>query len=152
MTYPKIFRLVAAVLFATAPFMSGCDKEEDIDALDDQIIQDYIAANDLVAQKTNTGLYYIIEPAGNTLKPTLNSEVRVNYKGYYTDGKVFDENTLTLPLRGVIQGWQEGLQYFSKGDKGKLLIPSRLGYGSNPPGDIRKDAVLIFNIHLIDIK
>ncbi|MBW6492333.1 MAG: FKBP-type peptidyl-prolyl cis-trans isomerase [Lentimicrobium sp.] len=140
------------MMIALSPLLSNCDKEDDIDAKDDQIIQDYIAANDLIAEKTTLGVYYVIEPSGNTLKPTLNSEVRVTYTGYYTDGKVFDENTLTLPLRGVIKGWQDGLPNFSKGDKGKLLIPSRLGYGSNPPGNIRKDAVLIFNIHLIDVK
>jgi FKBP-type peptidyl-prolyl cis-trans isomerase FkpA len=55
-------------------------------------------------------------------------------------------------LSGVIKGWQEGLQFFGKGGKGMLLVPSKMGYGSKPPAGIRVNAVLIFNIHLIDIK
>jgi FKBP-type peptidyl-prolyl cis-trans isomerase FkpA len=76
----------------------------------------------------------------------------VDYTGYFMDGKVFDESVSTFSLRGVIAGWREGIPLFGKGGKGKLLIPSRLGYGSNPPPGIPKDAVLLFDIHLIDIK
>ncbi|GAP42093.1 FKBP-type peptidyl-prolyl cis-trans isomerase [Lentimicrobium saccharophilum] len=145
-------KLLLITLLSAVCFLSSCKKEEDIDAIDDQIIRDYIAANKLEADKTASGLYYVTEEAGTEQYPTLSNEVRVQYKGYYTDGEVFDANTLTFPLSGVISGWQEGLQKFGKGAKGKLLIPSRLGYGSNPPAGIRPDAVLIFNIYLIDIK
>jgi FKBP-type peptidyl-prolyl cis-trans isomerase FkpA len=148
----KMSALFALLLFAPAIFMSGCDKEEDLSAKDDQIIRDYIADNILVAEKTASGIYYVIDEPGSTQHPTLSNEVRVAYSGYYTDGEVFDGNTLTFSLSGVIKGWQEGMQLFGKGGKGILLIPSRYGYGSNPPSGIRMDAVLIFDVHLIDIK
>ena len=151
----KMVRLntaIAILLMAIVPLMSGCDKEEDFDSKDDQIIRDYIAANNLVAEKTDSGLYYVIDETGGTQHPNINNDVRVAYSGYYTDGEKFDGNTATFGLRGVIKGWQEGIHLFGKGGKGKLLIPSRFGYGSNPPPGIRMNAVLIFDIHLIDIK
>jgi len=140
------------ILMFIIPFVSSCEKDEDIDAKNDKAIKEYIAANNLVAEKTASGLYYVIDVPGTAQKPTINSDVRVTYTGFYTDEEVFDSNTLTFPLSGVIKGWQEGLQFFGKGGKGMLLVPSKMGYGSKPPAGIRVNAVLIFNIHLIDIK
>ena len=148
----KLNTAIAFLLMAIIPLMSGCDKEEDFDSKDDQIIRDYIAAHNLVAEKTDSGIYYVIDEAGGAQHPTLNNEVRVKYSGYYTDGVTFDGNTATFGLRSVIKGWQQGIPLFGKGGKGILLIPSRYGYGSTPPPGIRQNAVLIFDIHLIDIK
>jgi FKBP-type peptidyl-prolyl cis-trans isomerase len=49
-------------------------------------IVDYIAKNNLTAQKSGSGLYYVIK-AGDGVKPS-SSIVTVAYKGYYTDGEV----------------------------------------------------------------
>ena len=58
------------------------------DAIDDQIIRDYIAANKLEADKTASGLYYVTEEAGTEQYPTLSNEVKLT--GYspitYLDG------------------------------------------------------------------
>jgi len=144
---------LAILLFCTLMLSFACSKDDDKqDEKDDLIIREYISANNLDATKTESGLYYVIESPGNNQHPTLNNEVKVDYTGYFTDGKVFDESVSTFSLRGVIAGWREGIPLFGKGGKGKLLIPSRLGYGSNPPPGIPKDAVLLFDIHLIDIK
>jgi FKBP-type peptidyl-prolyl cis-trans isomerase FkpA len=55
-------------------------------------IVDYIAKNNLTAQK-RFWLYYVIKEAGDGVKPTSSSIVTVAYKGYYTDGEVFDESS-----------------------------------------------------------
>jgi FKBP-type peptidyl-prolyl cis-trans isomerase FkpA len=83
------------------------------------------------------------------------STVTVAYKGYLTDGTVFDEsdsNGITFSLRNVIQGWQEGIPLFKEGGSGMLLIPSALGYGSSSQGQIPANSVLIFEITLIDVQ
>lgn len=148
----RLNTLIAFVLMAIIPLMSGCKKEDDFADKDDQIIRDYLTAHNLVAEKTDSGLYYVIDEPGGAQHPTLNNQVRVTYSGYYTDGVDFDASTASFSLRGVIKGWQEGIPLFGKGGKGMLLIPSRYGYGSEPPPGVRKNAVLIFDIHLIDIK
>jgi FKBP-type peptidyl-prolyl cis-trans isomerase FkpA len=116
-------------------------------------IQKYVADNKLNAKSTASGLHYVIQTEGAGVNPALNSTVTVYYKGYYLDGKVFDESlskAASFPLRNLIPGWQEGLQLFKKGTKGILILPSSLGYGSNPPSGIRKNAVLVFEIELVN--
>ena len=118
-------------------------------------ITDYITKNNLDAQKSNTGLYYIINEEGTGKRPTANSEVRVAYKGYFTSGKVFDESKpegIDFGLYQVIKGWTEGIQYFKEGGSGVLLVPSSLGYGNEGRPGIPGGAVLIFDIKLITVK
>jgi FKBP-type peptidyl-prolyl cis-trans isomerase FkpA len=144
------------VILAFTVLQTGCKKDEDIKEQDDKIIREYLETNSLVAQKTASGLYYIIEVPGVFPKPSDNSIVTVHYKGYLTNKSVFDSteggNPATFQLSGVIDGWQEGLQYYGEGGKGILLIPSHLGYGSSIMPGIPSNSVLIFDIHLIDVE
>ena len=119
-------------------------------------IQNYLATNNLTAERTESGLYYVIEEEGDGSFPDLSSRVTVNYHGYLLNGSVFDSSIdrgepSEFELSGVIQGWQEGIPLFSKGGRGKLLIPHNLGYGCYPPGDIiQPNGVIAFDVHLID--
>jgi len=135
----------------------SCLKTEDVpdySATDKKIIEDYLAAhNDSTAQSTASGLYYIIQKPGAGTHPTFNSTVTVNYKGYLTDGTVFDASKtgepFTYPLSNLIAGWQLGIPLISPGGKIQLFIPSALGYGAYPTGKIPSNSVLIFDIELI---
>ncbi len=121
---------------------------------EDQQIQDYLAKKNWTAQTTPEGLYYIIDSTGTGANPTINSTVTVKYKGYLLDETVFDQNTTgyTTGLNNVIAGWQIGIPKFKKGGKGKLLIPSSLGYGSYGSGSIPGNAPLVFEIELVSFK
>jgi hypothetical protein len=82
------------------------------------------------------------------------STVRVSYKGYLTDGSVFDESAVegvSFGLQQVIKGWTEGIPYFKEGGNGKLLIPSALGYGKQGTSGIPANSVLIFDVKLLEI-
>jgi FKBP-type peptidyl-prolyl cis-trans isomerase len=116
-------------------------------------IKTYIEDNDLNAQKSETGLYYVIEEEGTGEQPTMRSNVTVAYKGYFTNSSSpFDQSeAYTTRLTDVIPGWTEGIPYFKEGGKGKLLIPSHLAYGAYGKGSIPGGAVLIFDIELISI-
>jgi FKBP-type peptidyl-prolyl cis-trans isomerase FkpA len=132
-----------------------CNKDEEVDQakIDNEIILKYIADNNLDADNMGNGLYFVDEETGTGGNPTQSSTVRVAYRGYFTNGEVFDESDtdgIVFGLNQVISGWTIGIPYFKKGGKGKLLIPSALAYGSNPPGGIPPNSVLIFDIHLID--
>ncbi|TYA71366.1 FKBP-type peptidyl-prolyl cis-trans isomerase [Seonamhaeicola marinus] len=120
----------------------------------DQEIQDYITANNLNALSSNTGLYYVIDEPGTGAQPTTTSDVTVAYKGYFTNGQVFDESDdlgISFNLQQVITGWTEGITYFKEGGSGMLLIPSHLAYGNLGRGNIPGGAVLIFDINLITV-
>ena len=144
------------LLFCVAVLIIQCNKEDmDIDKQNQQEIEDYIQENSLNALSTASGLYYVIEEPGSDDKPSLTDQVTVHYEGYLTNGQVFDSSYArnmpsTFPLNGVIEGWQEGIPLFGKNGKGILLIPSKLGYGAFPPPGIPANAVLIFNVEVID--
>lgn len=136
---------------------SDCKKKSTVDqaATDEGIITAYISSHKLNAKATGSGLHYVITMQGSGGQPSSSSNVTVNYKGYLTDGSVFDQSKspgFTTSLGSVIAGWQEGIPYFKKGGKGTLLIPSALGYGSQAQANIPANSVLIFDIELLDFK
>jgi FKBP-type peptidyl-prolyl cis-trans isomerase len=148
----KIYSLLI-ILF----ILNACKKSDDTQLKEDIAkIEQYLIDNNLTAEKTESGLHYIITQEGTGNKPAAASIVEVKYKGYYLDNTVFDETTgnetISFRLNGVIKGWTEGLQYFREGGKGTLLVPSGLAYGSNPRQGIPANAVMIFDIELVDVR
>ena len=136
----------------------GCVScQKDYVKLNDDEIKDYISKNNLDAQRTTEGLYYIINEEGTGDRPTVSDDVTVHYSGYLTTGSIFDPSydrgeRVSFPLRGVIQGWQIGIPKIKEGGSCKLIIPSHLAYGANPPSrSIPENAVLIFDIELFEV-
>lgn len=123
-------------------------------AKNEQEIKDYIAKNKLTAQRSDSGLYYVITNPGTGANPSASSNVTVAYKGYFTNGTVFDQSGpegISFGLDQVIKGWTEGIAYFKTGGSGILLIPSNLGYGDDTKGPIPGGSVLIFDVKLNSI-
>ena len=127
--------------------------ETDFVAKNELEITAYIENHGLLAEKSNSVLYYVINEEGNGTRPTATSNVKVAYKGYYTNGKVFDQNAegLSFGLQQVIPGWTEGIPYFKEGGNGILLVPAHLGYGNRDYRDIPGGSVLIFDVSLISV-
>lgn len=143
------------LLFLVAT-LTGCSEDEiNYDAQNEAEIAKYIADNNLTAQKTASGLYYIITKQGSgTENPKSSSNVKMYYKGYFTNGTVFDESTASgvdFTLSNLVPGFSEGAQLLTEGGEATLLIPSRLGYGTNSVGSISAGSVLIFDVKLIKI-
>ena len=129
---------------------------------DEVILQDYLKKNNLTAQKTPSGVYYIITKPGAGPQAQANQIVSVQYRGTLLDGKEFDSSAKSLsgkpfefPLgRGqVIPGWDEGIGLLNKGSKATLLIPSSLAYGERGSGAaIPPNSPLRFDVELTDVK
>ena len=135
-------------------FLSSCNKDDQAQ-IDDEIIRQYLEEHNIQATKHDSGLYYIITKEGSgDDHPNINSTVEVKYKGYLTDGSVFDQtngsNTITFPLKNLIKGWQIGIPLLKKGGEGTFFLPSELGYGNQNSGTIPANSVLIFEIVLVD--
>lgn len=143
-------------------FFASCNKDKNTTTtttsqatLDEQAITKYISDYNLGAQAYGNGLYYVIENAGSGIQPTSSSTVVVKYKGYLTNGTVFDQSPdagTEIALSNTIPGWQYGIPLFKKGGSGKLLIPSALGYGTTAKTNIPANSVLIFDITLLNVK
>ena len=143
-----------SLLFVSCLSDNETSKPVDYTVQNEKEIVDYIAKNNLTATKTDSGLYYVVNEAGTGAQPTASSNVTVAYKGYFTNGNVFDQSNaagISFGLNQVIKGWTEGIPYFKEGGNGVLLIPSHLGYGSNGSGPIPGGSVLIFDVKLIKV-
>nr|KAJ0194101.1 hypothetical protein LSAT_V11C800437450 [Lactuca sativa] len=79
--------------------------------------------------------------------------------GKRTDGTIFDSSfergdpiEFELGTGQVIKGWDQGLLGMCVGEKCKLKIPSKLGYGDQgSPPTIPGGATLIFNTELVAV-
>lgn len=134
----------------------SCSKEKEVDyiAQNEEEIVAYVAKNKLNVQRSDSGLYYGINEAGTGKQPTATSNVTVAYKGYFTNGSVFDQsnaNGISFGLQQVIRGWTEGIPYFKEGGNGILLVPAHLGYGNSDNRGIPGGFVLIFEVKLIKV-
>ncbi|XP_044354628.1 peptidyl-prolyl cis-trans isomerase FKBP15-2-like [Triticum aestivum] len=81
-------------------------------------------------------------------------------KGTLTDGSVFDSSydnrgdpfEFTLGNGQVIKGWDQGLLVMCVGEKRKLRIPAKMGYGERgSPPKIPGGATLVFDTELIAV-
>lgn len=123
-----------------------------------QDIKTYFEENEINPKSTDDGLFYLIEEAGKGAKAKTGDYVKIKYRGTLLDGTEFDVSEEGFPFvfrighRQVIKGWDFGLQEFQAGSKGKLFVPSKLGYGKNGIADvIPANADLIYEIVLLEI-
>ncbi|PQQ19099.1 peptidyl-prolyl cis-trans isomerase FKBP15-1 [Prunus yedoensis var. nudiflora] len=99
------------------------------------------------------------KPEACELQARKGDKVRVHYRGKLTDGTVFDSSFergdpifFELGTGQVIKGWDQGILGMCVGEKRKLKIPAKLGYGEQgSPPTIPGGATLIFDTELVEI-
>ncbi|MEO2173568.1 MAG: FKBP-type peptidyl-prolyl cis-trans isomerase [bacterium] len=107
--------------------------------------------------QTASGLQYKVMQAGTGKSPSADNTVKVHYEGSLINGTVFDSSIergspVEFGLSQVIPGWTEGLQLMKEGGKTRFFIPSELAYGAAGSGNIPPNAVLVFEVELIEVK
>lgn len=150
MSHRLLYLLLLFVVIAAA-----CS---DDDCPDERInLEDYIDQNNIDRSRVDTlegtGLRYIIGVEGGEERPEVSDSITINYRGFLTNDRVFDQTTgtpRTFLLGQLIPGWQLGIPLIGRGGSITLFIPSELGYGSRQVGDICPDSDLIFEIDLLD--
>ena len=155
---------LAAILgLLMSSFILGCNGDEESLSPEEQLAEDlklieaYAEERGLDYETTSSGISYVITDSGNLGEhPSSNASVEVLYKGYFLDGRVFDQTsgnqTITFGLNQVIQGWQEAIPLLTRKGKGTFIMPSVLCYGTRGSGSIPPNSVLVFDIELIDFQ
>jgi FKBP-type peptidyl-prolyl cis-trans isomerase len=107
------------------------------------------------ATKTASGAIVIPVKEGTGPSPAPSDKVKVHYTGTLVSGRVFDSSAqrgpAEFPLGGVIKCWTEGLQKMKVGGKAKIVCPSEIAYGATGTGGIPGNAVLTFDVELLEI-
>lgn len=119
-----------------------------------------IAAQYPDLQKTASGVLYKILAAGSGAKPSAGKKVKVNYKGMFLSGQVFDASEIhggpiefVVGQRQVIPGWDESVMDMAIGEKRLAVIPPELAYGERGAGGvIPPNAFLVFEMELVSFK
>lgn len=112
-------------------------------------------------KSTASGLRYYDTKIGTGASPKTGQTVSVQYTGTLLDGTKFDSSydhggtpiDFPIGVGQVIKGWDEGVPPMKVGGKRRLVIPSDLAYGANPPTPtIPANATLVFDIELVAVK
>lgn len=102
----------------------------------------------------------VFKPRSCGKKVTSGQKVKVHYTGYQYLTKLvkFESSAGGQPYEvqmgtgQVIPGWEGGLQGMCVGEKRRLVIPPKLGYGAEgKPPQIPPNATLVYEIELMDV-
>ena len=158
-------RKIGFCLLACVLFVGGCKQSDTNPSVCNQSVpttkapqaevaalKQFIDSSRISATADDRGFYYTIVSPGTGAKPTLCSNVTVNYSGTLTNGSKFDSaNGISFGLDRLILGWQEGIPLIAPGGSIVLYLPPTLAYGSQAQPGIPANSILIFKIDLIRI-
>jgi FKBP-type peptidyl-prolyl cis-trans isomerase len=107
----------------------------------------------------DSGLTIQILAEGTGRACVKNDKVQVEYTGTFLDGGSFDSSkkngrpfAFWVGQRQVVAGWDEGILGMKEGEVRKLIVPAKLGYGSEEKPNIPPNSTLVFEVELVDIR
>jgi FKBP-type peptidyl-prolyl cis-trans isomerase len=135
----------------------------------DTLMHETIATGSLLADSVDGTVNEMVYQNGQGLRVewtrktkgaqiAANDLVMVNYSIRVAGGKPFDSNTKIghpIPLKTnigmMIEGWELGLLQMHPGDKGRVLIPGKLGYGEQGIKNlVPPNADLVLDIEVVE--
>ncbi len=113
-------------------------------------------------KESQSGLFGDVQ-IGTGTELTAGKKAAVYYKGWLTDGKLFDQSragsdgkiqpfTFTLGDHQVIVGWEQALAGMKVGGSRLVIIPPAVGYGASGQGSIPGNSVLVFQVELAAVQ
>lgn len=103
----------------------------------------------------------IVAGTGTTLGN--NQTATVVYRGWLTNGQLFDESKtgsdgklqafqFKVGSGQVIRGWDQGLTGMKVGGARLVIVPPAVGYGASGQGPIPGNSVLVFQVQLVGVE
>lgn len=103
-----------------------------------------------------SGIQYRIIEEGEGARPTMESTVKVHYRGSKVNGLEFDSSFARgvpeqFTVNSVLKGWQEVLPLMKTGSTWQIFVPPELAFGArgNPP--VGPNEALVFDLKLVEI-
>lgn len=151
-----MFKINLFLVIITAIMMAACQKDG-FSGTEDEQIESYIKSKNLtITEKTASGLRFILtSPNAAGAKLSTGQTVSVKYAGRLLNDKQFDAGTFSfrLGVGQVVGGFDEGIAKLKVGEKGTIIFPSSLGYGSAGAGrDIPGNSPLVFDIEILSAR
>lgn len=116
----------------------------------------YCAQNGITPTAHPSGLFYQVLDPGTGATATATSKIFITYTGKLTDGYTFDSQSNPTatgwPLNQLIEGWRVGIPLIKEGGHILLVVPSSMAYGCPGYGAIPPNAILFFDITLVDVQ
>jgi FKBP-type peptidyl-prolyl cis-trans isomerase FkpA len=100
---------------------------------------------------------------GNGAEVRENKKAAVFYKGWLTNGQMFDQSRtdekgklqpfiFTPGTNQVIAGWEQAITGMKVGGTRVFIVPPSVGYGAQGQGSIPPNSVLIFEVQLVAVE
>ncbi len=111
-----------------------------------------------------SGIQYRVIETGKGRNATLDDKVVVHYSGKLIGTEVYDNyqefdstykngQPLEMDMKQVgMAGWREVIPMMKAGDKWQVFLPPEMAYGVKGTGPIGPNEVLVFDVHLLEIK
>jgi len=123
-------------------------------------INAYLQNNNIQVSPRESGLYFIETQKGEGPYPVEGDKVKVHYILHTTEGKLLQSSydqkqtkDFVVGTGAVIQGWEEAIRLMNKGAKAKIIVPSKLAYGSKDRAkDMPAYTPLVFDLELMEIE
>lgn len=124
---------------------------------------EFVAAQNLKAEKLENGIYLVVDKEGTGPKVDSGMYVKVKYTGKLKNGNIFDSNIdstfghtepfeFVAGTRQVIAGWDVAIQKLKVGSKARVFIPSSMGYGMQSQGaKLPAYSDLIFDLEVLSV-
>ena len=112
--------------------------------------------------KNEQNAMYADIQVGTGEEAVAGSQAVMIYKGWLTNGTLFDESKtnsagqleafpFTIGSGQVIKGWDQGVAGMRVGGSRRIVVPPSAGYGARAQGPIPANSVLVFDVQLVQI-
>jgi len=139
--------------------LSSCLKDNAVvDQTGPQYIKDttaigaYLKQNNIAAVKMSQGIWFIIDSAGNGIRPNFSDSIKVRYSlKQLADLSLVSQSTQPkhFVLDSLLVGIQVALPEFQAGSKGRIFLPSFYSHGY---GYLFSPSNLIYEFQLTEVK
>ena len=120
----------------------------------------FLAANKAKTgvQSLPSGIQYRIIETGTGAKPTVNSAVKVHFRGSLSTGQEFastyqgNEPVSMKVSDAPLPGLKAVLPMMTAGSRWELFLPAEQAYGNTPRSPVGPNQAIVFDVKLIEVK